>query len=153
MLGAMREKPTTQGPKERRGVAGIIFNGDQILLVKRKYGSKKGFWCIPCGHVEQGEDPRDAVVREIIEETHLHCKVMSCVSEQSTIRENGSVYIGSWYMLNVEGGELMADDDAEEAYFFSLNSLPENMAFKSDINIIKRLRENKLYSLFSTCAL
>lgn len=56
-------------------VAAIIHpatGDDRILLTKRgRLGSFAGFWCIPGGHIEPGEPYRDAVIREVREETGL----------------------------------------------------------------------------------
>lgn len=50
--------------------AGIVLHGDKILLMHRKYKAME-FWVIPGGHIQQGENPLDVVVREIEEETTL----------------------------------------------------------------------------------
>lgn len=49
----------------------IGVNGDrQVLLTKQlRYGTMKEYLEFPCGTVEPGEDPRDAAVRELKEET------------------------------------------------------------------------------------
>jgi kynurenine formamidase len=33
------------------GVAVVVVEHGDVLLVKRGYGAKSGLWCIPCGHV------------------------------------------------------------------------------------------------------
>ncbi len=53
----------------RRGVIGVLRADDALLMVQRAAGiAKGGFWCFPGGHVETGETPRIAVVRELHEE-------------------------------------------------------------------------------------
>lgn len=53
----------------RGDCAGILFrvrkNGPLYLLLKR---SDTGEWCIPGGHMEEGETPMDAAERECVEE-------------------------------------------------------------------------------------
>ncbi|EUD09573.1 NUDIX domain-containing protein [Providencia alcalifaciens] len=39
---------------------------------------KLGIWLPPGGHVDPNEGPQEAVVREVLEETRLHCKVIDC---------------------------------------------------------------------------
>ena len=49
--------------------AGVIVEGGRILLSRRKEGSHlEGRWEFPGGKAEPGEDPRDAVRRELEEE-------------------------------------------------------------------------------------
>lgn len=58
----------------RIGVKAIITNPDgHILLLKRsnKMRRSAGKWSIPGGNVEQFENPKDSLVREILEETQL----------------------------------------------------------------------------------
>ncbi|EKT63032.1 NUDIX hydrolase [Providencia burhodogranariea] len=39
---------------------------------------KLGFWLPPGGHIETNEEPQDAVIREVLEETGLACRVVDC---------------------------------------------------------------------------
>ena len=43
----------------------------QILLTRRAVEPFKGRWCLPGGHIEKNEPAKDAVVREVREETGL----------------------------------------------------------------------------------
>jgi len=59
------------------GVLGIVVRGDgQVLALRRHTRSfDEGRWETVAGKVEHGEDPFDAVVREIAEETGLQVDV------------------------------------------------------------------------------
>jgi 8-oxo-dGTP diphosphatase len=49
--------------------AAVLVEGGRVLLTQRKRGSHlEGAWEFPGGKVEPGEDPRDALVRELREE-------------------------------------------------------------------------------------
>ena len=52
----------------RPGVAAVIFAGDRVLLQRR---DDTGRWGLPGGAVEPGESVRQALVREVREETGL----------------------------------------------------------------------------------
>lgn len=57
-------------------VLAIIPNDDdEVLFVRQKTGPFKGWLLLPGGHVKFGETLRDAVVREVEEETGLLVKV------------------------------------------------------------------------------
>ncbi|MFZ2189993.1 MAG: NUDIX hydrolase [Candidatus Magasanikiibacteriota bacterium] len=47
----------------------IIERNKKILLVKPKTGKHKGIWNIPGGHKEKNETPKQAAIRETLEET------------------------------------------------------------------------------------
>jgi ADP-ribose pyrophosphatase YjhB (NUDIX family) len=56
-------------------VAVIIRDGDKILFVQRQHtGYNDGKYCMPGGHVEQGESFSAAAIREAFEEVGVHIK-------------------------------------------------------------------------------
>ena len=69
-------------------VNGILINDNKILSVQMK---KNGFYCLPGGHIEIGEDSKEAVVREFKEETGIDVKVERLISitENFFTRKNG----------------------------------------------------------------
>ncbi|MFQ3275376.1 MAG: 8-oxo-dGTP pyrophosphatase MutT (NUDIX family) [Candidatus Nanohaloarchaea archaeon] len=59
---------------DRDFVAGaFIVKDDEVLLLRHK---KYGVWLQPGGHVEPGETPDEAAVRETMEETGLEVEVV-----------------------------------------------------------------------------
>jgi len=53
--------------------AAIVMHRDHVLIVRRSMTETflPGVWSLPCGKVGTGENPRDAVLRELREETGL----------------------------------------------------------------------------------
>ena len=51
----------------------IIFDNDNILIIRRSTTDpwKPGWWEIPGGHIDPGENPVEAAAREVAEETNL----------------------------------------------------------------------------------
>ena len=64
---------TIGGPQV--GVGAIVVKGDALLMVKRGKEPALGLWSVPGGRVEQGEQLKDAVRREVKEETGLDVEV------------------------------------------------------------------------------
>ena len=52
-------------------VGAIIEKDGKILLTKRNIEPYKGDWCLPGGHIEYFEPAKNAVIREVKEETGL----------------------------------------------------------------------------------
>jgi 8-oxo-dGTP diphosphatase len=56
--------------------AGVVIERGRVLLAQRKRGAHlAGAWELPGGKVEEGEDPRDALRRELAEELGIEVRV------------------------------------------------------------------------------
>ena len=53
---------------------GFVVDKKSILL---HWHNKLNMWLPPGGHIEPGEDPEQAVIREVLEETELEVKVIN----------------------------------------------------------------------------
>lgn len=54
------------------GVTAVVRRGDEFLLARH---SHSGLWSLIGGAVEPGEEPRDAVIREVREETGARLRI------------------------------------------------------------------------------
>ena len=92
------------GPKI--GVGCFIVKGNKILFGKRKAAHGEGTWAPPGGHIEFKEDPRDAVIREVFEETGLKVESprFAGVTNDVFLKENKH-YITLIYVCKYLSGE------------------------------------------------
>ena len=118
-------------------VATVLLKDEQILLVKRKFEPKRGFWSLPAGFVEYDEYPVQAAVREAKEETNLDIEVGKVIGVYGGFDDPRVHVILVVYMAEILGGSLKPGDDAEEAEFFSFDELPKNLAFRSHRKVIR----------------
>lgn len=123
--------------------ADVILEKDgKILLIKRGKEPFKGMWAFPGGHLELGqENVETCAVRELKEETGIiveleNLKLLAVYSDPD--RDPRGHYIGHVYYAVEYSGELFADDDAVDAAWFSINSLP-SLAFDHNEFLVKYL--------------
>lgn len=74
-------------PKTFASVA-IINHGGKLLMITRSSGKFAGHWETPGGHIEIGENPEEAVIREVKEEAGVDVKIKKSLG---IIENNNSV--------------------------------------------------------------
>ena len=65
-----------QWPQPSLAVDAVTIFEDKVLLITRGREPWKGSLAFPGGFIEKGEDPEDAVLRELKEETGLDGKIV-----------------------------------------------------------------------------
>jgi len=111
-------------------VNAIIYKDKSVLLVKRGVEPFKGLWSLPGGFVEYDETVEEALAREVEEETGLKVRPERILGVYSNpTRSPVKHAITICYTCIMLGGELKPSDECVEAKFFTLNSLPREMAF------------------------
>lgn len=72
--------------KTIRVVAAVIRNEEKIFATARGYGDYKGWWEFPGGKIENGETPKQALIREIREELTVEISVGELIKTDTIIR-------------------------------------------------------------------
>jgi 8-oxo-dGTP diphosphatase len=111
-------------------VAVVVERDDKILLVKRGNDPFRGLWTLPAGFVDAGEDPSEAAVRECLEETGLHIRIVKLLDVIPGQEHPRGAHILIAYRGEIVSGEPVAGDDADELGFFPRQALPP-LAFVS----------------------
>ncbi len=120
----------------------VIPHEGGFVLVKRKAAPKAGMYALPGGFINHGEGPREACVREVFEETGLVVEVVRPLAEVKVPGHNEFIV---FYLTRVTGGKLEAGDDAEEAGVYTLDALPENMAFPAHLWVLEEWNASVLH--------
>lgn len=102
------------------GVTGIILNDKkEILLFKHTYRSHA--WSLPGGYLKSGEHPREALEREIQEESGL---VVSVDDSLKTRTDRESARLDLCYTGVFIGGDFTPTPEVSTYGFFSQDTLP-----------------------------
>jgi 8-oxo-dGTP diphosphatase len=100
---------------EIAAVGAIAVREGALLLIRRGHAPSRGRWSLPGGRVEPGETARDALVREMAEETGLVVEVGELVGEVLRPGPNGVTYRIQDFRVTLVGtnkGDAVAGDDA-----------------------------------------
>jgi ADP-ribose pyrophosphatase YjhB (NUDIX family) len=123
---ALRTKIGT-APLWLSGVTAVVLKGDQLLLVRR---ADNGAWTPVTGIVDPGEQPADAAVREVVEESGVRVvpeRLASIGVTDLVVYDNGdeSQYLDLTFRMRwTDGDPYPADGENTEAGWFQLDALP-----------------------------
>src|SRR5947209_5604810 len=96
----------------RIGVYALIFDGEHILLARRR---DIDWWNLPGGGMEVGETVDEAIVREVCEETGLEVRVEQLVGVYSKPQKQEVVLT---FRCAVTGGALSETEESRECRYF-----------------------------------
>jgi len=138
------------------GVGAVIVNDDQVLVVRRANPPLQGEWSIPGGLVDTGETTKEAVVREIREETNLTIEPVELVEVFERILRDADSrvqyhFVVTDYLCRLLSGEPRPGTDVSDMRWARVEELqvlgitPETTAV-----IRKALNAAKKFTAFQT---
>lgn len=97
----------------------LIADGTHVLLIRRRWSPYKGYWALPGGHVDAGEESWETAYRELHEETGLELApgTLRHVGVYDTPdRDPRGRYVTAAYATRIDGmPAATAADDAMDA--------------------------------------
>jgi 8-oxo-dGTP diphosphatase len=128
------------------GVGAVIVQENRVLLIRRGQAPLLGEWSLPGGVLECGETLREAIIREVREETGLTVETgeMLGVYERITRNEDRRVryhYVLIDFLCRPVSGDLKAASDAADVRWFAPEQL-DALKLRPDTNevIVKGLK-------------
>lgn len=111
-------------------VGAVILDHGDILLVRRDREPDRNHWSLPGGRVELAESLREALAREIREETGIEADVdgLCGIAERIVRDDEGAVefhYIIADFYATARSRSATAGDDAAEVRWFPVSDLAE----------------------------
>jgi 8-oxo-dGTP diphosphatase len=104
----------------------ILDDNQNVILIKRKYPPYEGKYALPGGFIKYNEDPEQAIIREVREETNLAVKVVKKIGtyDQKGRDPRGRIISTAYKCKLVKGLSLLAGgDDAKVAEAIPIEKL------------------------------
>ena len=106
----MASRARTQGHdrpmKEHHSAGAVVIADGRVLILRR---SDREEWVFPKGHLEPGERPEDAAVREVREETGLEVTLSAPLgSTEYRFRQGSRIHhkVVDWFLAARSSGEI-----------------------------------------------
>lgn len=143
---------------QRQIASALIFSSDGKLLMGKKDPNKGGVysdcWHIPGGGIDDGEDMKSALIREVLEETGLVVTNPVLVDDlgkgdsEKTLKDTGEKVVCHMcfnvFKITLEKQaskiELVPTDDLVELKWFDKEELKDVKLTPPSIELFKRLR-------------
>lgn len=137
-------RPAGQLPVSREvsagGVAVKVEDGvAYVACIGRRNRSGRLEWCLPKGHIEEGETPEIAAVREVAEETGINSEILQPLGvidywfTGDDRRVHKKVH---HFLLEAIDGDITTENDpdreAEVAAWIPIEDLPTRLAFPNE---------------------
>lgn len=123
---------------------GVVYKDGKVLMIRVKTLSGKDVWTFPKGHIEQGEKPKDAAIREVEEETGVRSEIKKEIGDFTYhFKDKDGVLVKKtvfWYLMEpVSQSELKTPGEVLEVRWFEIQDAKKMIAYDSDKKIIEKL--------------
>ena len=130
--------------EHHRSAGGLIVYGSRILLIATQKGKR---WQLPKGHIEAGETPEQAAIREVREETGVTGRIVAPLpGVEYWFVERGPRRIHKkvdYFLLDYVSGDSV-DFDPDEVSgtgWFSWEAGIARLTFENERKVARRARE------------
>ena len=157
---AQSKRPDTKRPDVKRPYAkrvdevsagGLVVDttGTMGLLIGRydlkDETGKRVLWSLPKGHIEEGETPEQAAIREVAEETGITSSITKSLGVIDFWFMAGGKRIHKTvhhFMFTEVGGTLLAQEsEVDEVAWFPLSEIVDRLAYPDEKKLIARTAE------------
>lgn len=123
----------------------VVDDEGRVLLARRAGEPDAGKWDLPGGFLDEGEHPRDGLVRELREETGLEVEpgaFFDVVMDRYGDGPDAHATLNLYWLARVVSGVERAADDVAELRWFRRGELPgsDELAFANNERVLSAWR-------------
>jgi len=130
----------------RIAVDAIVFgyknNSLYVLLIEQQFGSADKYWALPGGLVKNDESLKDAVIRELHEETNVKLNFMEQLytfgDDIKRDSRNRVISVAYFALVDASNLEIKADTDADKVQWYEIDAIP-SLAFDHNLIVEKAI--------------
>jgi 8-oxo-dGTP diphosphatase len=117
-----------------RAAGGVVYrfieNGRiEIACI---YREARGDWTFPKGKLDEGETFEQAALREVLEETGLHCTIERFVGTTNYTHRKGKPKIVAYYLMSVNGGAFEPNEEVDELVWLDFEKVRAHLTWDRD---------------------
>jgi 8-oxo-dGTP diphosphatase len=128
----------------KRVVAALILKNGEVLVCQRtRHQSMPLKWEFPGGKIEDGEQPRDALRRELDEELGIEAQIGDEVARIRHEYKNGGAVELRFYVVSEYAGE-MENRIFRDMQWAKRSDLPSYDFLEADLELVKDLATGKI---------
>lgn len=117
----------------RRTSKGVV----KVLLVHRpRYDD----WSLPKGKLEPGEGAKTAALREVQEETGLHCRADSELPETRYVDRKDRPKRVRYWVMEPTAGDFAPNDEVDEVRWVPAEEAAELLTYEHDASVVDAFR-------------
>ena len=124
-----------------RAAGGIVvrYAASGRVEVACVYRESRGDWTFPKGKLDEGETFEQAALREVLEETGLHCRVTRFVGTTNYTHRKGRPKIVVYYLMSVLEGEFAPNDEVDELEWLAIDKVRQHLTWERDQELFDQL--------------
>jgi len=120
---------------------GVATENGKVLVVQVKSLQGQVLWTFPKGHLEPGESPREAALREVKEETGYPCEILEPLTVVRYHFMKGERRINKrvrWYWMRPVGGPGPHDaDEVLRVEWMNVDALRDCLRYPGDLRLLE----------------
>lgn len=132
--------------RKEHSAGGVILEDGKVLLIQMRNLKGQEVWTFPKGHLDPGETPEQAALREVLEETGWACEIVSPLhtARYSFSREGFPVDKDvKWFLVKRTGGDgrPRTPDEVLQMKWVTLAEAEKTLSYPSDLELVAILKK------------
>lgn len=138
-------KPKAQ--RDETSAGGLVVERETMraVIIGRRSSRGRLLWSLPKGHVEEGETPAEAAIREVFEETGLSSEIAGELGvidfwfQQEKVSIHKTVH--HFLLFSVGGTLTPQEEEVDEIAWVAIDQIAKRLTHEDEKQLINRARE------------